>query len=135
MQSNALVQCCACACACACVHMYFCYLPQVLGRNVYSSNAQLGGVQIMHNNGVSHLTVRDDFSGVTAMLKWLSYVPKSRNSPLPVLPVSDSIHRSVDFTPTKAPYDPRCMLAGRPKPGKIPLAEAPSDSSSELLYL
>ncbi len=26
-------------------------LNKVLGREVYSSNAQLGGIQIMHNNG------------------------------------------------------------------------------------
>lgn len=84
---------------------------------MYSSNAQLGGIQIMHNNGVSHLTVHDDFSGVVAMLKWLSYVPKTRTAPLPYLPTSDPILRSIDFVPTKAPYDPRSMLAGRPKPG------------------
>lgn len=29
---------------------------QVLGRNVYSSNSQLGGVQVMFNNGVTHKT-------------------------------------------------------------------------------
>ena len=31
--------------------IYKCFI-QVLGREVYSSNAQLGGTQIMHNNGV-----------------------------------------------------------------------------------
>ncbi|XP_065178755.1 acetyl-CoA carboxylase-like [Sycon ciliatum] len=90
-------------------------LNKVLGRNVYSSNAQLGGTQIMHQNGVSHLTVSNDFDGVVAMVKWLSYVPKSRSSPLPALPVSDPIHRHIEFVPTKAPYDPRFMLAGRTK--------------------
>lgn len=29
-------------------------LQQLLGRSVYSSNNQLGGVQIMYNNGVTH---------------------------------------------------------------------------------
>ena len=29
-------------------------LNKVLGRNVYSSNSQLGGTQIMHNNGLTH---------------------------------------------------------------------------------
>ena len=49
---------------------------QVLGREVYSSNAQLGGVQIMHNNGVTHLTVPSDVEGVASIIEWLSYIPK-----------------------------------------------------------
>lgn len=54
---------------------------QVLGREVYTSNNQLGGVQIMHFNGVSHITVPDDFEGVYTILKWLSYMPKVRYHP------------------------------------------------------
>lgn len=49
---------------------------QVLGREVYTSNNQLGGIQIMHNNGVTHNTVCDDFEGVFSLLLWLSYMPK-----------------------------------------------------------
>lgn len=49
---------------------------QVLGREVYTSNNQLGGIQIMHNNGVTHNTVCDDFEGVFTILQWLSYMPK-----------------------------------------------------------
>ncbi|KAK1331292.1 hypothetical protein QTO34_009243 [Cnephaeus nilssonii] len=48
----------------------------VLGREVYTSNNQLGGIQIMHNNGVTHSTVCDDFEGVFTVLHWLSYMPK-----------------------------------------------------------
>lgn len=29
----------------------------------------------MHNNGVTHATVCDDFEGVVALLAWLSYMP------------------------------------------------------------
>jgi len=29
----------------------------------------------------------------------------------------DPIERDIEFVPTKAPYDPRWMLAGRPHPG------------------
>lgn len=43
---------------------------------MYTSNNQLGGVQIMHNNGVSHVTAPDDLEGIYIMLKWLSYMPK-----------------------------------------------------------
>lgn len=30
----------------------------------------------MHNNGVTHCTVCDDFEGVFTVLQWLSYMPK-----------------------------------------------------------
>ncbi|KAM9858236.1 acetyl-CoA carboxylase 2 isoform 2-T2 [Aulostomus maculatus] len=91
-------------------------LNKVLGREVYTSNNQLGGVQIMHNNGVTHTTVPDDFEGVFTILQWLSYMPKNNHSPVPVIPTTDPVDREIEFTPTKAPYDPRWMLAGRPHP-------------------
>ncbi|XP_058014157.1 acetyl-CoA carboxylase 2 isoform X1 [Ahaetulla prasina] len=91
-------------------------LNKVLGREVYTSNNQLGGVQIMHNNGVSHVAVPDDFEGVYTILQWLSYMPKDHHSPLPVIPPNDPIDREIDFVPSKVPYDPRWMLAGRPHP-------------------
>lgn len=47
----------------------------MLGREVYTSNNQLGGIQIMHNNGVSHATAPDDFGGVFKILLTLSYIP------------------------------------------------------------
>lgn len=59
---------------------------QVLGREVYTSNNQLGGVQIMHYNGVSHITVPDDFEGVYTILEWLSYMPKVQYSPCSLEP-------------------------------------------------
>uniref|UniRef100_A0A672UYM2 acetyl-CoA carboxylase n=1 Tax=Strigops habroptila TaxID=2489341 RepID=A0A672UYM2_STRHB len=91
-------------------------LNKVLGREVYTSNNQLGGIQIMHNNGVTHSTVCDDFEGVYTILQWLSYMPKSVYSPVPILKVKDPIDRPIEFVPTKTPYDPRWMLAGRPNP-------------------
>ena len=51
-------------------------LNKLLGREVYTSQDQLGGPQIMHPNGVSHLVVDNDKEGVSAILDWLSYVPK-----------------------------------------------------------
>lgn len=52
-------------------------LNKVLGREVYASNLQLGGTQIMHRNGVSHLTAQNDLEGVQSLLEWLSFVPSS----------------------------------------------------------
>ncbi len=122
-------------------------LNKVLGREVYSSNAQLGGIQIMHNNGqspthtrthiythtytfdppftcpefstagVSHRVVPSDVEGVIAVLDWLAFVPRSRGSPLPILPPVDPVDRTIEFTPTKATYNPRHMLAGHPRRG------------------
>ena len=50
-------------------------LNSILGRDVYLSNLQIGGPQIMAANGVSHRTVTNDFDGVREILHWLSYVP------------------------------------------------------------
>uniref|UniRef100_A0A9J7Y0B3 acetyl-CoA carboxylase n=1 Tax=Cyprinus carpio carpio TaxID=630221 RepID=A0A9J7Y0B3_CYPCA len=91
-------------------------LNKVLGREVYTSNNQLGGVQIMHNNGVTHTIVPDDFEGVLTILQWLSYMPKSNQSLVPIMPPTDPVEREIDFVPTKAPYDPRWLLCGRPHP-------------------
>ncbi|XP_058137492.1 acetyl-CoA carboxylase 2 isoform X3 [Dasypus novemcinctus] len=91
-------------------------LNKVLGREVYTSNNQLGGVQIMHFNGVSHITVPDDFEGVCTILEWLSFMPKDNRSPVPIITPTDPIDREIEFLPSKAPYDPRWMLAGRPHP-------------------
>nr|XP_039264326.1 acetyl-CoA carboxylase-like isoform X1 [Styela clava] len=92
-------------------------LNKVLGRDVYTSNNQLGGIQIMHKNGVSHATVSWDYVGINTALKWLSYIPKSKGAPLPILPrPRDSIEREVEFVPTKNAYNPRHMLAGYTNP-------------------
>lgn len=63
----------------------FLLFAQLLGREVYASNNQLGGVQIMHNNGVTHKTEVRDLDGVYTVLKWLSYMPKvSKREPTSV---------------------------------------------------
>jgi len=87
-------------------------LNKLLGREVYTSQDQLGGPQIMFPNGVSHETVEDDQAGVTAILKWLSFVPKTVDS-LPASRASgDPVDRPVAWRPSPTPYDPRLMLAG-----------------------
>lgn len=88
-------------------------LNKVLGREVYTSNLQLGGTQIMYKNGVSHLTASSDLEGVTHILQWLSYVPESKGDSLPVRETSDSWDRDIAFTPPKGPYDPRWFIEGK----------------------
>uniref|UniRef100_T1JBH2 Uncharacterized protein n=1 Tax=Strigamia maritima TaxID=126957 RepID=T1JBH2_STRMM len=91
-------------------------LNKLLGREVYTSNNQLGGVQIMYYNGVTHVSVANDLEGITTTLKWLSYVPKFRGASLPIQIPMDPVDREVQFTPTKSAYDPRWILEGRPSP-------------------
>lgn len=88
-------------------------LNKVLGREVYTSNLQLGGTQIMYKNGVSHLTAGSDLDGATHILRWLSYVPEHRGAPLPVISSRDSWDRDIDYVPPKGPYDPRWFIEGK----------------------
>ncbi|KAF2200676.1 hypothetical protein GQ43DRAFT_481383 [Delitschia confertaspora ATCC 74209] len=89
-------------------------INKLLGREVYTSNLQLGGTQIMYRNGVSHMTAEDDFEGVSKIVKWLSFVPDKKGSPVPVSPTSDEWDRDITFfPPNKAPYDVRHLIAGK----------------------
>ncbi len=87
-------------------------LNKLLGRDVYTSQDQLGGPRVMYPNGVSHLIVDDDQMGVQEILYWLSHVPKVAGAPPSLLPPTDPVNRKVDFVPTKSPYDPRIMNQG-----------------------
>ncbi|CAG8472312.1 12933_t:CDS:2 [Cetraspora pellucida] len=88
-------------------------LNKVLGREVYMSNLQLGGTQIMHRNGISHLTAQNDLEGITKIIQWLSYVPSAHDLPVPILENSDTWDRDIDYIPPKGLYDPRWLLAGK----------------------
>ncbi|RAL58460.1 hypothetical protein DID88_005164 [Monilinia fructigena] len=89
-------------------------INKLLGREVYTSNLQLGGTQIMYKNGVSHMTANDDFEGVSKIVEWMAFVPDKRNSPLPIGPAIDSWDRDIVYTPPeKQPYDIRNLIAGK----------------------
>ena len=89
-------------------------LNKLLGREVYSSNTQLGGVQIMHNNGVSHKTEHNDAEGVRRILTWLTYMPAYKGGVLPILTSVDPPERDVEFQPPPATsqFDPRLLITG-----------------------
>ncbi|KAJ3000423.1 acetyl-coenzyme-A carboxylase [Globomyces sp. JEL0801] len=93
-------------------------LNKVLGRQVYSSNLQLGGTRIMHPNGVSHLCAANDFNGVVEILNWLGYVPERRDSPLPIMASPDPVDRPIDCDIPSLPYDPRNLLQGHYEGGE-----------------
>ncbi|KAF0992237.1 hypothetical protein HZS_7231, partial [Henneguya salminicola] len=48
-------------------------LNNVLGKSVYSSHDQLGGIDIMYSNGVSQIVAKDDLDGIRQILSWLAY--------------------------------------------------------------
>jgi len=87
-------------------------LNKLLGREVYTSQDQLGGPQIMYPNGVSHETVENDQEGVASMLQWLSFVPKTVGALPAGRESGDPVDRPVEWRPTPTPYDPRLMLGG-----------------------
>lgn len=87
-------------------------LNKVLGSQVYTSNLQLGGTRIMHHNGVSHLTVQNDFEGVSRILQWLSFVPEKKDAALPITMSLDTFDRSIEVPIPKGAYDPRLLLKG-----------------------
>ncbi|KAK9761811.1 acetyl-coenzyme-A carboxylase [Basidiobolus ranarum] len=88
-------------------------LNKVLGREVYSSNLQLGGTQIMYKNGVSHNTAANDLDGIAKIIDWLSFVPAQRGGILPIIRSIDPIDREITYTPPKGPSDPRHFLQGK----------------------
>ena len=89
-------------------------LNKLLGREVYSSNTQLGGIQIMYHNGVSHKAEKNDIEGINCLLKWLSYIPKHKGSGIPITISSDPVERPVEFLPPEGEmYDPRWLLSGK----------------------
>ena len=90
-------------------------LNKLMGRDIYTTNDQLGGPMIMFPNGVSHLLSETQMDVVANAVQWLSFVPKTNRAPLPVLDIQgmDSIERPIKFHPVKGvPYDPRCLLSG-----------------------
>ena len=91
-------------------------LNKLLGKEVYTSQDQLGGPQIMYPNGIAHEIVKDDGEGVQSIVDWLSYIPKDFHSVAPSKASGDRPERPIEFTPTKTPYDPRHMLAGTTGP-------------------
>jgi acetyl-CoA carboxylase/biotin carboxylase 1 len=88
-------------------------LNKVLGREVYTSNLQLGGTQIMYKNGVSHLTAGSDIDGATKILKWLAYIPEHKGASLPTRVSHDTWDRDIGYIPPKTAYDPRWFIEGK----------------------
>lgn len=91
-------------------------LNKLMGREIYTTNDQLGGPMIMFPNGVSHLLAETHMDAVMKALTWLTFVPPRKGAPLPIMDIGalDRLERPVEFTPTKGSYDPRLLLCGAP---------------------
>ena len=96
-------------------------LNKLLGKEVYTSNVQLGGVEIMANNGVSYATEANDKEAVRKILDWLSYIPKQKGAGvLSLAPrpgglgcLLDPVDRPVTYSPmANVAYDPRWLICG-----------------------
>ena len=88
-------------------------LNKLLGNDVYESNLQLGGPEVMSGNGIAHLLADSDQQAVCQIVHWLSFVPKAAGAPLPLLPIADPVDRLVLARPVQGtPYDPRELLCG-----------------------
>ena len=90
-------------------------LNKLMGREIYTTNDQLGGPMIMFPNGVSHQLAESHLESVQKAIQWLSFVPSCKTSGLPILNITgiDVIERPVAFAPEKGvPYDPRLLLTG-----------------------
>ena len=66
----------------------------------------------MYKNGISHLTAASDLDGALQIIQYLMFIPERKGRAIPIFPTGDSWDRSVDWKPTKAPYDPRNFLCG-----------------------
>ncbi|GMT07393.1 hypothetical protein PENTCL1PPCAC_29567 [Pristionchus entomophagus] len=87
-------------------------LNTVLGKEVYTSNNQLGGTQIMYHNGVTHAVCDNDAEGIAILLQWMSYLPDVKPQFPYIEPFGvDSEPRPVTYTvqPNK-PYDVRDLI-------------------------
>ena len=115
-------------------------LNKLMGKDIYTSNDQLGGGGlIMYPNGVSHQLSDDHLDAIKKAVKWLSYVPRTRGTPLPITDIKaiDSVERLVQFTPSKtavAPYDdPRYLIDGPSFDADAPLGFFDKGSFTETL--
>lgn len=88
-------------------------LNRLVGRDVYSSNDEIGGVDVMFRNGVTHEVVDSDLEGCRSIINWLAYVPEKKGGALPVLvQPTDSPTRLIDYKVASNTADPRLMLTG-----------------------
>ena len=86
-------------------------LNKLLGREVYTSQDQLGGPQIMVPNGVTHEASKTTKKVLPPSSSGSALSPR-RSSSSCCRDTADPVDRAVEWRPTPTPYDPRLMMAG-----------------------
>lgn len=74
-------------------------LNKIIGKEVYQSNLQLGGPDVMGRNGIAHRLVDTDQEGVQTILQWLNFGSVSCPVEPPMFNTSNLIPDA--FTPTE----------------------------------
>jgi len=80
-------------------------LNKIIGKEVYHSNLQIGGPDVMGCNGISHRVVDTDQEGVETLLRWLNYRPCKPPSPEMILKLQSTTFVPNAETPTHALID------------------------------
>ena len=111
----------------------FSALNKLLGKEVYTSQDQLGGPQIMYPNGVTHEVVANDQEGMQSVIDWLNYTPKVRptssNPPPPYHSTLPSVSNTLITTSivlTRQPVFPRSPSTPFPQDFSSVAPPAPS---------
>lgn len=79
-------------------------LNTVLGRDLYTSNQQIGGTNIMLNNGISYLQSNSNEDGIRKIEKWISYVylnNVSYTDETKYLPDINSAYNTIEYVADK----------------------------------
>ena len=80
-------------------------LNSLIGKKAYDSNLQIGGPEVMSNNGISHKLVKSDQEGILTIINWLSYINFNNYSPRKELIISPH-----EFIPSGSGYNIKDLL-------------------------
>ena len=72
-------------------------LNKLLQKQVYNSNLQLGGPEIMYSNGTTHLVVDTDQEAFNQAIKWIQYLPL-KHGELPPKLITDTRIKNNPFS-------------------------------------
>lgn len=96
-------------------------LNSVLGKEIYTSNDDIGGTHVMFGNGITQTTVDDDLSGVREMVRRIGMLrePQTQLGKLPRPAAPDSIFDKNSFEEQMAGWAPsvrvgRAAIGGSP---------------------
>uniref|UniRef100_A0A7S4CEA8 CoA carboxyltransferase C-terminal domain-containing protein n=1 Tax=Eutreptiella gymnastica TaxID=73025 RepID=A0A7S4CEA8_9EUGL len=118
-------------------------LNKLLGKEVYTSNNQLGGTPVMSPNGVTHWEVNDDLEGCKCIIHWVDMMPEEFASDAKRVPalqephfqiIADPWDRDIHYCPVEGEIsDPRFLITGYMKDGVLQRGLFDEDSWHETM--